>query len=135
MFFTGKGGVGKTSLACATAIHLADAGKQILLVSTDPASNLGQVFGTDSGDHDPTPVAGVPNLWALDIDPEAAVKAYRGRLVGPARGVLPEQAVRQMEEQLSGACTTEIAASNSNRRCFMIRDARRTMPARSMAGM
>jgi arsenite-transporting ATPase len=110
MFFTGKGGVGKTSLACATAIRLADMGKQILLVSTDPASNLGQVFGTDIGDHDPTPVAGVPNLWALDIDPETAAKAYRDRLVGPARGVLPEQAVRQMEEQLSGACTTEIAA-------------------------
>jgi arsenite-transporting ATPase len=110
MFFTGKGGVGKTSLACATAIHMADMGKQILLVSTDPASNLGQVFGTNIGDHDPTPIAGVPNLWVLDIDPEAAAKAYRDRLVGPARGVLPEPAVRQMEEQLSGACTTEIAA-------------------------
>ncbi len=110
MFFTGKGGVGKTSLACATAVRLADEGKQVLLVSTDPASNLGQVFGVSIGDHDPTPIAGAQNLWALDIDPEAAAKAYRDRLVGPARGVLPELAVRQMEEQLSGACTTEIAA-------------------------
>jgi len=110
MFFTGKGGVGKTSLACATAIHLADKGKQVLLVSTDPASNLGQVFGTGVGDHDPTPIAGVPNLYALDIDPEAAAQAYRDRIVGPVRGVLPDNAVRHMEEQLSGACTTEIAA-------------------------
>jgi len=110
MFFTGKGGVGKTSLACATAIHLADKDKQVLLVSTDPASNLGQVFGMSIGDHNPTPIAGVPNLWALDIDPEAAAQAYRDRIVGPVRGVLPDNAVRQMEEQLSGACTTEIAA-------------------------
>ena len=110
MFFTGKGGVGKTSLACATAVNLADKGKQVLLVSTDPASNLGQVFGIGIGDHDPTPIAGVPNLCALDIDPEAAAQAYRDRLIEPVRNVLPANAVRQMEEQLSGACTTEIAA-------------------------
>lgn len=110
MFFTGKGGVGKTSLACATAVNLADNGKQVLLVSTDPASNLGQVFGTAIGDHDPTPIESVPNLYALDIDPEAAAQAYRDRIIGPVRGVLPDSTVRQMEEQLSGACTTEIAS-------------------------
>jgi arsenite-transporting ATPase len=110
LFFTGKGGVGKTSLACATAIALADRGKRVLLVSTDPASNLGQVFGVDIGDHEPTPIVAAPGLFALNIDPEAAAQAYRNRIVGPVRGVLPEETVKGMEEQLSGACTTEIAA-------------------------
>lgn len=110
LFFTGKGGVGKTSLACATAIALADRGKQVFLVSTDPASNLGQVFGVEIGDHEPTPIVAAPGLFALNIDPEAAAQAYRDRIVGPVRGVLPEETVKGMEEQLSGACTTEIAA-------------------------
>ena len=110
LFFTGKGGVGKTSLACATAMALADRGKRVLLVSTDPASNLGQVFGFTIGDSEPTPVPGVPRLSALNINPEAAARAYRDRLVGPVRGVLPAETVKAMEEQLSGACTTEIAA-------------------------
>ena len=110
LFFTGKGGVGKTSLACATAVKLAGAGRRVLLVSTDPASNLAHVFGTDIGDREPTPIPGVPNLEALNIDPEAAAQAYRDRIVGPVRGSLPEKVVRQMEEELSGACTTEIAA-------------------------
>lgn len=110
LFFTGKGGVGKTSLACATAVALADQGKKVLLVSTDPASNLGQVFGLTIGDHDPTAIAGVPGLYTLNINPEAAAQAYRDRIVGPVRGVLPDETVDGMEEQLSGACTTEIAA-------------------------
>lgn len=110
LFFTGKGGVGKTSLACATAVALADRGKKVLLVSTDPASNLGQVFGIEVGDREPTPVPGVPGLSVLNIDPEAAARAYRDRMVGPVRGILPADTVRAMEEQLSGACTTEIAA-------------------------
>ena len=110
LFFTGKGGVGKTSLACATAVALADRGKRVLLVSTDPASNLGQVFGFTIGESEPTPVPGVPRLSALNINPEAAARAYRDRLVGPVRGVLPAETVKAMEEQLSGACTTEIAA-------------------------
>jgi len=110
LFFTGKGGVGKTSLACATAIKLADAGKRVLLVSTDPASNLGHVFETEIGEQEPTPIAQVANLHALNIDPEAAAQAYRDRIVGPVRGTLPDKAVRRMEEELSGACTTEIAA-------------------------
>ncbi len=109
LFFTGKGGVGKTSLACATAIRLADEGRQVLLVSTDPASNVGQVFSVAIGNHI-TPISVVPNLSALEIDPQAAAQAYRDRIVGPVRGVLPEAVVRGIEEQLSGACTTEIAA-------------------------
>ncbi len=109
LFFTGKGGVGKTSLACATAVGLADAGKRVLLVSTDPASNVGQVFGIAIG-NSVTAVPAVPNLAALEIDPQAAAQLYRDRIVGPARGVLPEAQVKGLEEQLSGACTTEIAA-------------------------
>jgi len=109
MFFTGKGGVGKTSVACATAIQLADTGRQVLLVSTDPASNVGQVFGITIGNH-MTAVTAVPNLAALEIDPQAAAQAYRDRIVGPVRGVLPDKVVKGIEEQLSGACTTEIAA-------------------------
>ncbi len=109
LFFTGKGGVGKTSLACATALALADAGRRTLLVSTDPASNLDEVLGVNLGG-EPTPIPGVARLWALNIDPEAAAAAYREKLVGPMRGLLPDAALRSMEEQLSGACTTEIAA-------------------------
>jgi arsenite-transporting ATPase len=109
LFFTGKGGVGKTSIACATAIHLAGKGQHVLLVSTDPASNVGQVFGITIGNQ-VTPVIEVPNLSALEIDPQAAAQAYRDRIVGPVRGLLPESVVKGIEEQLSGACTTEIAA-------------------------
>jgi arsenite-transporting ATPase len=109
LFFTGKGGVGKTSIACATAIQLADAGKRVLLVSTDPASNVGQVFGVSIGNRI-TAIPTVPSLAALEIDPQAAAQAYRDRIVGPVRGVLPEAVVKGIEEQLSGACTTEIAA-------------------------
>lgn len=109
LFFTGKGGVGKTSIACATAIQLADAGRQVLLVSTDPASNVGQVFGVSIGNRI-TAITSVPGLAALEIDPQAAAQAYRDRIVGPVRGILPESVVKGIEEQLSGACTTEIAA-------------------------
>jgi arsenite-transporting ATPase len=109
LFFTGKGGVGKTSLACASAIALADQGLRVLLVSTDPASNLDEVLGQKLNGA-PTPIPGVPNLMALNIDPEAAAHAYRERLVVPYRGKLPDAVVRGMEEQLAGACTMEIAA-------------------------
>lgn len=109
LFFTGKGGVGKTSVACATAIQLSEAGKRVLLVSTDPASNVGQVFGITIGDHI-TAIPAVPNLAALEIDPQAAAQGYRDRIVGPVRGLLPDLVVKGIEEQLSGACTTEIAA-------------------------
>ena len=109
LFFTGKGGVGKTSIACATAIQLAEAGRRVLLVSTDPASNVGQVFGVSIGNQ-VTAIPAVPRLFALEIDPQAAAQAYRDRIVGPVRGMLPEAVVKGIEEQLSGACTTEIAA-------------------------
>ncbi|MEQ1766415.1 MAG: arsenical pump-driving ATPase [Methylotenera sp.] len=109
LFFTGKGGVGKTSIACATAIQLAETGKSVLLVSTDPASNVGQVFGISIGNNI-TPVPAIQNLSALEIDPQAAAQLYRDRIVGPVRGILPDAVVKGIEEQLSGACTTEIAA-------------------------
>jgi len=109
LFFTGKGGVGKTSLACASAIALAGNGNRVLLVSTDPASNLDEVLGVNLTSA-PTGVPTVPRLAALNIDPAAAAAAYREKLVGPCRGKLPEALVRSMEEQLSGACTVEIAA-------------------------
>lgn len=111
VFFTGKGGVGKTSLACATSLALADNGKRVFLVSTDPASNLDEVLGTRlSGD--PTPIVGTERLFALNIDPIAAAKAHREEVMRPYRGVLPDASLASMEEQLSGACTVEIAAFN-----------------------
>jgi arsenite-transporting ATPase len=109
LFFTGKGGVGKTSIACASAIQLAAAGQRVLLVSTDPASNVGQVFGITIGNQI-TAIPSVARLSALEIDPQAAAQAYRDRIVGPVRGKLPDSVVKGIEEQLSGACTTEIAA-------------------------
>ena len=109
LFFTGKGGVGKTSISCATAIHLAEQGKRVLLVSTDPASNVGQVFNQTIGNAI-TPVTAVPDLSALEIDPQQAAEQYRARIVDPIKGLLPEEVVNSIREQLSGACTTEIAA-------------------------
>ena len=109
LFFTGKGGVGKTSLACAAAIRLVDAGKKVLLVSTDPASNLDEVLGTPLGHH-PTPVPSVPGLSAMNLDPEKSAADYRERMVGPYRSQLPATAIASMEEQFSGSCTLEIAA-------------------------
>ncbi len=111
LFFTGKGGVGKTTVASRIAVDLATSGARTLIVSTDPASNLGDVFEIVVSDV-PTAVPGVAGLWIMNIDPEAAAHAYRERVVGPYRGLLPETAVRSMEEQLSGACTVEIAAFN-----------------------
>ncbi|WP_263788784.1 arsenical pump-driving ATPase [Salinibacter grassmerensis] len=109
LFFTGKGGVGKTSLACASAVRLADEGREVLLVSTDPASNLKEVLGAPVGDTAGS-VDSVPNLSAVNIDPEAAADEYRERVIEPMVGVLPDETVEQVEEQLSGACTTEIAS-------------------------
>ncbi|WP_395738499.1 arsenical pump-driving ATPase [Prosthecobacter sp.] len=109
LFFTGKGGVGKTSLSCAAALKLAEAGRRVLLVSTDPASNLDEVLETRLTNH-PTAIAGAPGLEAMNINPVEAAAAYRERLIGPMRGILPEAALRSMEEQLSGSCTVEIAA-------------------------
>ena len=111
VLFTGKGGVGKTSLACATAVHLAESGRRVLLVSTDPASNVDQVFDQPIGNQ-VTPVAGVEGLDALEIDPESAADQYRERILGPARAVLPAVEIASITEQLSGSCTTEIASFN-----------------------
>ncbi|MFF1384051.1 arsenical pump-driving ATPase [Arthrobacter sp. NPDC058288] len=109
LFFTGKGGVGKTSVACATALTLARAGRKVLLVSTDPASNVGQVFGVTVG-NTVTAIQDVPGLFALEIDPEQAVEAYRERIIAPVRGLLPESELAGIAESLSGSCTTEIAS-------------------------
>ena len=109
IFFTGKGGVGKTSLACATAVWLADQGKRTLLVSTDPASNVGQVFSQTIG-HRITDISTVENLAAMEVDPMAAAQAYRDRVLDPVRGLMPADVVSSIEEQPSGSCTTEIAA-------------------------
>ena len=111
LFFTGKGGVGKTSIACATAVGLADSGKNILLISTDPASNLQDVFH-QSLHGQGTPIAEVPNLTVVNLDPEEAAANYRESVIAPYRGKLPESVINNMEEQLSGSCTVEIAAFN-----------------------
>ncbi len=111
LFYTGKGGVGKTSMACATAVALADNGKKILLISTDPASNLQDVFGIDL-DNKGVPIAEVPNLVVANLDPIKAAAEYRESVVAPYRGLLPDSAINNMEEQLSGSCTVEIAAFN-----------------------
>jgi len=109
LLFTGKGGVGKTSIACAIAVSLAEGGKRVLLVSTDPASNLDEVLETHLGIR-PTPIAAMTGLDAMNVDPEEAARLYRERVVGPYRELLPKSAVDNIEEQLSGACTVEIAA-------------------------
>jgi arsenite/tail-anchored protein-transporting ATPase len=109
LFFTGKGGVGKTSTACATAVTLADKGKKVLIVSTDPASNLQDVLELELS-NTPIPIPSVMNLFACNLDPEEAARIYRDKVIGPYRGKLPDTVVATMEEQMSGACTVEIAA-------------------------
>lgn len=110
-FFTGKGGVGKTTISGATALHLVESGKRVLLVSTDPASNIGQVFGQEIGNRI-VGIDSVPGLHAMEIDPQQAVEQYRERIIGPMRGMVPEAEFSAVSEQLSGACTTEIASFN-----------------------
>lgn len=112
LFFTGKGGVGKTSIACATAVALADAGEKILLVSTDPASNLQDVFGVSLNDAG-VAIAEVPGLVVANLDPLTAATEYRESVIGAYRGKLPDSAIQNVEEQLSGSCTVEIAAFNA----------------------
>lgn len=112
LFFTGKGGVGKTSTACAVATSLADSGNRVLLVSTDPASNLQDVFAMELYSK-PTPITEVPGLSAANLDPIEAAAEYRESVIAPYRGILPDAAIANMEEQLSGSCTIEIAAFNA----------------------
>ena len=109
VFFTGKGGVGKTTVASAVAVALGDQGRRVLVVSTDPASNLADVFGAAVGPV-PSAVPGVPGLEVMNLDPDAAATAYRERVIGPYRGVVSEQELRGIEEQLAGECTVEVAA-------------------------
>ncbi len=111
IFFTGKGGVGKTSIACSSAVTFADMGYKVLLVSTDPASNLQDVFDTELSSQ-ATPIKGVDNLFVSNLDPIKAAEEYKEKVVGPFRGKLPDVAIQNMEEQLAGSCTVEIAAFN-----------------------
>ena len=109
LFYSGKGGVGKTSMACVTAVHLADEGKRILIVTTDPASNLADVFEQKIG-HEVSPITGVKNLWAMEIDPDIATSEYIDKAMAPIRAAFPPQIVQVMEEQMSSPCTAEVAA-------------------------
>src|SRR5690606_7919003 len=109
LFFTGKGGVGKTSLACATAVEMADEGKVVLLVSTDPASNLKDVLESPVGEAI-EPVNGIENLYAVNINPEKSAEEYRNRVTQPLEGVASKEEIKKVREDLSGACTTEIAS-------------------------
>ncbi len=118
LFFSGKGGVGKTSLASATAVRLADGGRRTLLVTTDPASNLADVFEQEIGPR-PRPIAAVPGLDAQEIDADAAARAYRDKALAPLRGLLPEGVLRTVEEQMSGPCTVEIAGFDEFIACML----------------
>lgn len=118
LFFSGKGGVGKTSLASATAVRLADAGQRTLLVTTDPASNLADVFEQEIGPR-PRPITTVPGLDAQEIDAEAAARTYRDKALTPLRGLLPEEMLRTVEEQMSGPCTVEIAGFDEFIACML----------------
>jgi len=109
IFFSGKGGVGKTSMACTHAVRYADEGKRTLIVTTDPASNLADVFEQKIG-HQITPIQGIHNLWAMEIDPDQATQEYIDRAMAPIRAAFPPQMVQVMEEQMSGPCTAEVAA-------------------------
>lgn len=109
LFFSGKGGVGKTTMACATAVAEADKGRRTLIVTTDPASNLADVFEQPIG-HQVTAIEGVENLWAMEIDPDKATEEYRDRVLGPFRAVMPDDVVSVLEEQYRSPCTTEIAS-------------------------
>lgn len=109
IFFSGKGGVGKTSMASTTAVYHADQGKKTLIVTTDPASNLADVFEQPIGHH-VTPITGVPNLWAMEIDPDEATREYKERSLAPMRGLFDDEMLKVVEEQLSGPCTEEMAS-------------------------
>lgn len=111
LFYTGKGGVGKTSTACATALYLANHGKKVFLISTDPASNLQDVFEKELNNKG-VPIEEVSNLTVANLNPEEAAAEYRESVIGPYRGLLPASVVANMEEQLSGSCTVEIASFN-----------------------
>jgi arsenite-transporting ATPase len=109
IFYSGKGGVGKTTMATATAVHYALTGKKTLIVTTDPASNLADVFEQESG-HEIVPIRGIENLFAMEIDPDEATREYKERIIGPFREIMPQDVIATLEEQFSSPCTTEIAS-------------------------
>jgi arsenite-transporting ATPase len=109
IIFSGKGGVGKTTMATATAIHYSLTGKKTLIVTTDPASNLADVFEQEIG-HKIVPIKGIDNLFAMEIDPDEATKEYKERIIGPFREIMPQDVIATLEEQFSSPCTTEIAS-------------------------
>lgn len=109
VFFSGKGGVGKTTMASASAIHYAMEGKNTLIVTTDPASNLADVFEQEIG-HKVTPIQGIKNLYAMEIEPDEATREYKERIIGPFRGIMPEEVIASLEEQFNSPCTTEMAS-------------------------
>ncbi|EQD25755.1 MAG: hypothetical protein D084_Lepto4C00001G0001, partial [Leptospirillum sp. Group IV 'UBA BS'] len=121
LFFSGKGGVGKTSLAAATAVRLADGGQRTLLVTTDPASNLADVFEQAIGP-DPCAIGAVPGLEAQEIDAEAAARVYREKALGPLQGLLPDDMLHTLDEQMSGPCTVEIAGFDQFVSCMLETD-------------
>lgn len=109
IFFSGKGGVGKTSMACTTAVHYADEGKKTLIVTTDPAANLSDVFEQEIG-HRVSKIAGIDNLFAMEIDPDAATQEYKEKSLAPMRELFDEELLKIADEQLSGPCTAEMAS-------------------------
>lgn len=109
IFFSGKGGVGKTSMACSTSVHYALAGKRTLIVTTDPAANLSDVFEQEIG-HKVTKISGLDNLWAMEINPDEATREYKENALAPMRDLFDEDLLRVAEEQLSGPCTEEMAS-------------------------
>src|SRR5699024_12550205 len=111
LFVTGMGAVVQASAACPSAISLADEGKEVLLISTDPASNLQGVFETELNNKG-VRIEGVDGLTVINLDPIEAANEYKESVVAPYRGQLPDSVIENMEEQLSGSCTVEIAAFN-----------------------
>ncbi|MFH1736288.1 MAG: TRC40/GET3/ArsA family transport-energizing ATPase, partial [Actinomycetota bacterium] len=109
LLFSGKGGVGKTTMASATAIHHARQGKMTLIVTTDPASNLADIFEQEIG-HKVTQIKGITGLFAMEIDPDEATNEYKERIVGPFREIMPDDVIASLEEQFNSPCTTEIAS-------------------------
>lgn len=108
-FFSGKGGVGKTTMAAASATYLAGLGKKTLIITTDPASNLADVFEQPIG-YQITPIQNLPNLFALELDPDKATDEYKEKALAPLKGLIPDESFAVLEEQLNSPCTAEMAA-------------------------
>ncbi|GAA4776539.1 ArsA family ATPase [Citricoccus nitrophenolicus] len=94
LFFGGKGGVGKTTLASATASALARTGKTVLLVSTDPAHNLGHLWDRQVGSG---LVHLAPGITGTEVDPGATAAAHLSAVSATVRGMMPEHLHREVE--------------------------------------